>query len=704
MYTVVSFDGLALNDGNFQTILEQKKNRAMQVTVQPILASRGPFAPSYGGKTRAEHYWTLTILPLHNPVAQTHILKQRLAIVEQELKPLVVMDDAGRLWTALATPVLHTVDDLYTVMTLLIPDGIFYAVDGSSDNWVITASGQTKTLTVRGDYPARPVLTVTPTAVKSGGFVYREFRIIYNSTDFAATGYALDIAAGLNLTTLYADASVSNQINQAGGINASVTTIPIDTAVGGGLPIAGMGYVDSEQIRWTGKTGSALTGVTRGIGGTTAATHADNAVIKRSKVLVNGDDVRVFMDGAEIPRWFGGTSKLWVNVNLEQRRDLILKTPIDDGSVTALVFAQTKATKNALEAMPAKGYVLIENEVLAYAGKDPAKYTLSGITRAQMGTSAASHAANLTCRWIEHVFEVAYGNQLSNSPEQTDEFKPAFDLVSSSNTSWVYTAFGADTGLNSAAWKPAVLKSSGAESETYTGPQYTQASPWTEIGLAPKSWQQAGVWKGETFGIEWQLFMPFGLTHITSSGLKYRYTADWPKPALQKSNNGTAWTTQWTENTPSSVQTWGAWSKADISLGGTYRWLRFYWSGSLTAKAENVACFEAQAVTLTLPSANVPQVMATAATDAYEFSFTIQNTSTGDILQARFITKLGTPIQINCEYKTATDMLNGANLFSGIIQSPAFDWMTLQVGENVLQYDDEGTSGVQIGIAWTERA
>jgi hypothetical protein len=91
----------------------------------------------------------------------------------------------------------------------------------------------------------------------------------------------------------------SNKCQLNGGINSSVTTIAYDT-VTGSIPSVGSGYIDSEQIKWTGKTGTTsgnLTGVTRGIGGTSAASHADNAEIKLSYVLANGDDLRVFIDG-----------------------------------------------------------------------------------------------------------------------------------------------------------------------------------------------------------------------------------------------------------------------------------------------------------------------------------------------------------------------------------------------------------------------
>ena len=41
--------------------------------------------------------------------------------------------------------------------------------------------------------------------------------------------------------------------------------------------------IDSEQISYTGKTSTTFTGITRGANSTTGATHADNAVVTRTK-------------------------------------------------------------------------------------------------------------------------------------------------------------------------------------------------------------------------------------------------------------------------------------------------------------------------------------------------------------------------------------------------------------------------------------
>ena len=85
-------------------------------------------------------------------------------------------------------------------------------------------------------------------------------------------------SAGTDGTYEYVFAStdpVSNQLN--GAINAVVTTLTLDSAYSFKVP--GIVTIDSEQILYTGKTATTLTGCTRGYNSTTAATHVDNAPV-----------------------------------------------------------------------------------------------------------------------------------------------------------------------------------------------------------------------------------------------------------------------------------------------------------------------------------------------------------------------------------------------------------------------------------------
>lgn len=72
-----------------------------------------------------------------------------------------------------------------------------------------------------------------------------------------------------NLTTI--------SINQVGGISSTATTIPLDSVVG--LSTAGFVKIDNEVISYPNIVGNSLVNCARGQNNTTAASHADNAVL-----------------------------------------------------------------------------------------------------------------------------------------------------------------------------------------------------------------------------------------------------------------------------------------------------------------------------------------------------------------------------------------------------------------------------------------
>jgi len=73
-------------------------------------------------------------------------------------------------------------------------------------------------------------------------------------------------------------------INQVGGIDNAVTTIPVDSTTG--FASTGTILIGSELITYSGKTSTTFTGATRGAEGTTAAAHADNAVVYDAATFV----------------------------------------------------------------------------------------------------------------------------------------------------------------------------------------------------------------------------------------------------------------------------------------------------------------------------------------------------------------------------------------------------------------------------------
>lgn len=86
---------------------------------------------------------------------------------------------------------------------------------------------------------------------------------------------------GTGVTTHNSGAAVSSatfgSTTLSSAIDNAVTTIPITS--GTNFPAAGTVLIDSEQITYTGNTGTTLTGATRGANGTVAAAHLISAAV-----------------------------------------------------------------------------------------------------------------------------------------------------------------------------------------------------------------------------------------------------------------------------------------------------------------------------------------------------------------------------------------------------------------------------------------
>ena len=85
--------------------------------------------------------------------------------------------------------------------------------------------------------------------------------------------------------TIYVYDNTSNADTLNGAVNASVTTLTLDSTAG--FETAGTVTIDDEQITYTGKSSTQFTGCTRAANSTTAASHSDGVVVTRTKKWYN---------------------------------------------------------------------------------------------------------------------------------------------------------------------------------------------------------------------------------------------------------------------------------------------------------------------------------------------------------------------------------------------------------------------------------
>lgn len=638
--TPVSFGSFSFSTG-YTARLMDFDNQARDLDVDINLIPRAGTTPSLGSKNIKEKLYIVTLEVAETDDESYEAVALGMDSTNETEQALVATDEAGRQWYVMAVlsrPPLMTAPRVWKLV-FMAADGIWKSVDEVEETWLVTASGDDVTLTNSGTRDAHPVLEITPTVAKTGGFFYRKWIPAYNPITTLEQNDAVDLTAG-----------------------------GLDTA----------------------------------------------ALVTASKMQADGDDWRVFVDGAEVDRWLEDMndtdSKCWVNLRLQPGVEMTLKYDLDNTSPYPAIDIPTSSANLAalkkLQAATNKVFIVVTGanyEAFTYTGVNLAEYDITGVTRAQKGTSKIAHSAGDKVIWIEHDIWMAYGNAALEAPETNDDTKPVFDMSASTQASRVYAAMSAQSLLRMGSFVPAVLSSSGKLSTLYTGNQGADADPATELGLSIRGWTKAGVWQAESAILEWRYYHPAEITHVSSEGEKYRHSTSWPTAALQKSANGTSWSSQWTQATPAALQTWEDWTKNAEALGAGIRYIRFLSSGSIVSAASNEATWEVEDVTLTLNSAKVIQVLASSEQENYELDVVLSNGETGEMIRLTWRMGLNTTLTVDTaegtvEYEDGTNAYNALSRPAGQV-----DWLRLVPGENEITYTDVGTAGVTVDITYEER-
>ena len=688
----------------------------LQGDARIIQVSRSGRRPVHAAKVLSGYEMKITIQMRGTIATQLDTLKTWFDVEDETPRQLICKDIANsdKQWYVMATTRdMPTFDSKSSIeIYLSIADPVWQAVTETSDSWSITASGQTHAVTAAGNLPARPRFAITPTASAGSRYAYRRLAVWRNPNTTAMLNEGINIVNTVWDTAALVAATTNHVHVAAAGINDAVTTIPYDTEAGT-LPSSGMAYCGTEQFSYTGKSGGNLTGCTRGINGTTAAAHAGAAQIDQSYIQADGDDIRVFLNGVETNRWFQdmntANTKVWTTLNFQPGIFVTLDTALaDSGAVGTITIKATKTNKTALKKFPPSGQVLIQSELFTYTGVNTTDYKLTGCTRAAKGTAMAAHVTLTPIYWIEHEIYIYYGNQTAEAPETDDTRKPIFDLTST-NVSHIYTSFWDEAGLRPGSWKPSIVKTANTKdldhkSDYYTGNNLAIADPATEMGSVIYAWKSGAVWKPENAIIEWNIYSPATFTEITASGEKYRAVTSWPDAAkFQKSINGKTWTTVWTEATPAAAAGWTALTAhSAVSIGSGYPYIKFLFSGSIGATANNYVGLEIEAATLTLATANVPQGTFNAQESIYFIDAVITNNTSGEWIKVTTSLALNTVLTVDCENKKAYTADN-TPVSKIEWSSVRKDWLNLAVGSNTLLFTDVGTAGVTFVTNFRDR-
>lgn len=596
------------------------------------------------------------------------------------------------------------VPNIYIIPLKVHDDVRWRAETETSDPWSITASGQTHEVTNDGTNDAWPSYEVEPTSAKSSGFPYKEFWSVTWRSDNPGFMYSVRLGP-VDTAALVATATATTLAEDLTDVEDE-----IDLTDASSFPTAGSAYITdavngNEQIRWTGKTSNTLTGVVRGIGGTTAVAHSNGDAIAVSKVLANGDDLRVYVDGLEIDRWLDGMNSAntyaWINLDFVPQQTTTLRTAIaSSGAISSIEVGEEIYDMR-------DGIILrIDDELFFATTRDLSDEKYTGITRALHNTSEAGHTAGAIVYWIQREINVVYGNPTLSAPDVDDDYKPAFSLAAadSDNEEWKYTEFGDDNGKRAGRWRPfANLILSGPKLGCYTGTEKTLADPYSVIGgwLAYYPSSYAG----------WALDHPCGIVNAAWADGKKR-AADtskylvglryWPRSAPKS-----WWWTQAWVSAPSVDDTWESWSEAKAGSDWDPSELLAIaiYPGAAIQSSQFPMEVEVGTVTVYLNTTEVPAVMGCGEEGNYPLEATLINTTTGEIITISFVMDLNETLVVDVDEDTVTYDKDGSSQRQAVEpDSVRGRWLKLVPGVNELQFDDTGTTGVTLTTNFRERS
>lgn len=442
------------------------------------------------------------------------------------------------------------------------------------------------------------------------------------------------------------------------------------------------------------------------------------ALISASKMQSDGRDFRLWIDGAETDRWFGATTDargigssdtaVWGVINLSAPLSFKLGEAIDSTSTPAYIQGAENVTTRAIVGKlktASNKIVTIDGEPFSYT--DGVGARLTGVERALKGVAAGSHAPGATVRHVEHDIWLLYGSSDASTPTIDETRKPIIE-TNSTNTSWIYANFYDSVYPRPGAWLPTrVLTGAGRGADYYTQTQNSNANPAAVMGAYIPARYYYGTWRADNGDIQWSLNNPSGIVSVSADGYKYRYTTGYPvTAALQYLNVINRWTTLDNQASPTSDNSWTAFSIASTDTGALPAEspsIRFQFYGVCPGYTNNYSAYEITDATIALSSTGIPEVVVGGEQSTYRLQCRITNNTTGEWLEINADVGLNRTITVDCKNKTVK-LDDGTNLHSALtLSSNRSEWLNLPVGTNSITYTESGAVGVTVEFEWENR-
>jgi hypothetical protein len=427
-------------------------------------------------------------------------------------------------------------------------------------------------------------------------------------------------------------------------------------------------------------------------------------LIAAGKMQADCNDLRVFDGAVEINRWIEdpdtASTKIWTVLDISDGFSLALRTAVAGaGDIDTLEFTLNDATKRLLRAMPSSGILYHGTEWIRYNGKNVDTCALRVAKRGAYSTALQAHSQGDAFLWLEHPIRIKYGNSEAVEPSTLDEDydleKPVFDLASSTNTQWVWTAStlfrDRANPSRTGKWRPGAKKL-GWRSNVYslskdTGGGEVPPSSAPAMGMRLAAFQggdRSDTWLADTVTLTWLLKNPAEITTITATGQKYRSVSRWPGVVgLQRSANGVEWYNVWNEATPASAGVWEAWSShSGVSLAAGTKFVRFVLKGTSPAVEDALEMSECLTCTLVFNSSNIPTGTLLGETSNYPLDITIANAGNGDSIDLHFPMRLDKTFEVDGEAFTVEYDGVDAHGAMSLDDESRDVWIRLPVGSN----------------------
>lgn len=438
-------------------------------------------------------------------------------------------------------------------------------------------------------------------------------------------------------------------------------------------------------------------------------------LVSASQMRADGYDLQVVVNDQPVKRWIvnpnTSTTHVWFNANINEGYALTLLTPVaSSGNIGELVFKKTDDNKAALKAMPNSGIIYHGTEWFQYSGKNTKTYKLGITKRGALSTAMQAHAAADVFYYIQNVIYVVSGNASATNPSANDATydyeKPVFDLASSNNNQWVYTAStlfrDEDYPSRTGDWTVTV-KRKGDTSGEYDFTQNAESGA-PALGALIGTWDNGGRAQSENATITWQLNCPGGIFRVSMTGSKFRNTTLWPATAaLQRSKDGKKFANVWTESSPVSLSTWTPFTHSLATMSAAAKMVQLIFSGKMAATADALAYFEVLTCTVEFTSANIPTGTLMTISQSFPLGMTITNNTTGDAVTITYPMRLNKTFTLNGEDFEATyDGVNAHGAMSLNDESRSA-WIRLAPGSNVLSVALGDVGPMTLALSWYSR-